>query len=307
MERGSGLETLYEDDWIVVVDKPSGLMSVGFPGFRGKTAQEILADRYRSRGKVRIFAVHRLDRDTSGVMLFAKSAEARSRFMDDWQETVSERVYRCVCAREPRAEALPDSGTIDEPIAYNVKDVGFVPRKDDEPARAKAERAVTRFRVLERGAAFDLVECELETGRKNQIRVHLSHLGHPIVGDEAYGKRFAGGSDRLALHARAIAFTHPFTGDVKRFEVPEPKAFARLVRESRSKPTAEERGAGPAGRGGERNPGGAKARGSGSAERREKSDGKERRGGDEGFARADAGKSGRSGRFSNGSKFIPGK
>ncbi len=254
MERAGKLEILYEDEWVVAVHKPSGLLSVGYPGFRGRTAEDELKARYRSHGKVRVFAVHRLDRDTSGVMLFAKSAEARDRFMDGWQEIVSERTYRCVCRRAPRSRELPETGTVDEPIAYNAKNVGFVPRKDDERARAAAERAVTRFRVLERGPALDLVECELETGRKNQIRVHMAHLGHPILGDGVYGAPRgregspAGGenresAERLALHARVIAFTHPFTGDVKRFEAPEPKEFAKAVR--RAAPVEEPAAATP--------------------------------------------------------------
>ncbi len=284
MERAGKLEILYEDEWAVAVHKPSGLLSVGFPGFRGRTAEDELKARYRSHGKVRVFAVHRLDRDTSGVMLFAKSAEARDRFMDGWQEIVSERTYRCVCRRAPRSRELPETGTIDEPIAYNAKNVGFVPRKDDERERAAAERAVTRFRVLERGPALDLVECELETGRKNQIRVHMAHMGHPILGDGVYGTTEDRGADsrvhkgsqpggmpraeRLALHARVIAFTHPFTGDVKRFEVPEPKDFAKAVRRGAPVEEPVKRESGKPG---------------------------------------ESGRAPRSGRYANGSKFIPGK
>ncbi len=244
------LEILYEDEWIAVIDKPSGLLSVGFPGNRSKTAEDLLTASWRGRGKVQAYPVHRLDRDTSGVMVFAKSPEARTRFMDGWQEIVSERTYRCVCVPRTRGrlppKPLPDSLTVDEPIAYNAKDVGFVPRRDDAEARKGAERAVTRLRVLQRGKGLDLVECELETGRKNQIRVHLAYLGHPILGDEVYGegagKNLQGrgrnggapenGIGRLALHARVLAFTHPFTGDPMRFESAEPREFARVVADS---------------------------------------------------------------------------
>lgn len=288
-ERAGKLDILFEDDWIVAISKGAGLLSVGFPGYRGKTAQDILADRYRNRGNVQIYAVHRLDRETSGVMIFAKSAEARDRFMDGWQEIVSERTYRCVCRRELRAAPLPDSLTVDEPIAYNIKNVGFVPRKEDRAARESAERAVTRIKVLERGESLDLVECELETGRKNQIRVHLAHLGHPILGDPVYGNRIPGekaqGFDRLALHARVIAFTHPFTGDFQRFEVKESGDFARAVRRSRSEARRGEAIQPPAGR-----------------EAKERSGAKKTAGIGETNAR-----SGRSSRYANGSKFIPGK
>ncbi len=235
MREARSLEVLFEDQWLAVVAKPSGLLSVGFPGFRGKTAENVLSDMKKNRAKIRVSAVHRLDRDTSGVMMFALSPEAKERIMNTWQEMVSERTYRCACARLPGAEPLADSGTIDAPLAYNRNDVAYVPRKNDAKALKEAERAVTHFRVIERGARYDLVECELETGRKNQIRAHMAHLGHPVVGDEVYGvERDAAASDsnpigRLALHARVLAFTHPYTGDTLRFEVPEPPSFARLV------------------------------------------------------------------------------
>jgi 23S rRNA pseudouridine1911/1915/1917 synthase len=234
MNKTHALEILFEDNWLIVIEKPSGMLSVGFPGYRGKTAQDILSDMKKSRGKIQIAVVHRLDRDTSGVMMYAKSAEAKKRIMDDWQEIVTERTYRAVCARTRGAKPLPDSGTIDAPLAYNRQDVAFVPREGDRAALKEAEKAVTHFRVVERGQEYDLVECELETGRKNQIRAHMAHLGHPVVGDEVYGvsvgeKGDSGPIGRLALHARVLAFTHPFTGDTQRFESPEPASFLRLV------------------------------------------------------------------------------
>lgn len=249
MNKTHSLEILFEDDWIVVVNKPSGMLSVGFPGYRGKTAQDILTERYRSRGKIRIAVIHRLDRDTSGIMMFAKSAEAKKRFMDDWQAIVTERTYRCVCGRLHGAEPLEDSATINEPLAYNRYDVAFVPRPGDRAALKDAEKAVTHYRVISRGPKYDLVECELETGRKNQIRAHMAHLGHPVAGDEVYGKDLADSSargesestrehdagplGRLALHARVLAFTHPFTGTPHRFEEAESKDFERIVSEAK--------------------------------------------------------------------------
>jgi len=241
MKGAHKLDVLFEDKWIVIVDKPTGMLSVGYPGYPGKSAQDILTDLHRSRGKIRVQAVHRLDRDTSGVMMFALSAEARERIMDSWQEMVSERTYRAVCSRAPGAKPLPDAGVIDAPIAYNRQDVGYVPKTGDA-ALKDAEKAVTRFRVVARGARYDLVECELETGRKNQIRVHLAHLGHPIAGDEAYGIPGPDGATddpigRLCLHARVLAFTHPYTGTPHRFESPEPASFARAVGVTRSTDT----------------------------------------------------------------------
>ena len=230
MKSAHSLEVLFEDQWIIVVGKPSGMLSVGFPGNRSRTAEKILEDMNRSRGKVKIGAVHRLDRDTSGVMMFACTEEARTRIMDEWQDIVSERIYRCVCSRNRDSTPLPDSGTIDAPLAYNRSDVAFVPRKGDAKALKDAEKAVTHFRVLERGPKYDLVECELETGRKNQIRAHMAHLGHPVIGDEVYGDADDSPIGRLALHARVLAFTHPFTGAQHRFEIPEPDTFEKTVK-----------------------------------------------------------------------------
>lgn len=257
MNKTHSLEILFEDDWIVVVVKPSGMLSVGYPGSSAKTAQDILSDMKKSKGKIQIAVVHRLDRDTSGVMMFAKTADAKKRIMDGWQEIVTERTYRAVCARSRGAKPLPDSGTIDAPLAYNRYDVGFVPREGDRAALKDAEKAVTHFRVVERGASFDLVECELETGRKNQIRIHMAHLGHPVAGDDVYGKEIdssvagKGGASaenspigRLALHARVLAFNHPFTGDHQRFESPEPAEFSKLVlKKTKSGPGGATRGA----------------------------------------------------------------
>ncbi len=307
---GTRLEILHEDQWIVVVDKPSGMLSVGFPGFHGKTAQDVLIDRYVNKGKRRITAVHRLDRDTSGVMMFACSAEAAERIMNEWQEMVSERVYRCVCARNPGAVPLPDQAVIDLPIAYNRQNVGFVPKGTEKLPGKEAERAVTRMRVVERGDAFDLVECDLETGRKNQIRVHLAHLGHPILGDEVYGKAFAdtnGGIGRLALHARVLAFLHPFTDNRMRFESPEPASFLAAVRAKRSGPAGRQ----ASGRAGHTGPGSAGRQDSGPEGRRASAPAKARaKASGRGKSPPEAGlepKPRRNKRYSNGSKFIPGK
>lgn len=225
-------EIIFEDEWLIIINKPSGMLSVGFPGYRGKTALDILADLHRSRGKIHIAAVHRLDRDTSGVMMFACTAEAKERIMDNWQEMVTERTYRCVCERNYGAAPLPDAGIITAPLAYNRNDVAYVPKTGDAKAMKEAEKAVTRFKVIERGKRYDLVECELETGRKNQIRAHMAHLAHPVLGDEVYGNARDDAGDgigRLALHARILAFTHPFTGTHHRFEIPEPATFAKIV------------------------------------------------------------------------------
>lgn len=226
-KRTHHLEILYEDPSLILIEKPHGMLSTSFAGSRGKSAQDILAERFRSRGKRTIYAVHRLDRDTSGIMMFALSEKLGIRIMDNWHTMVTERIYRCVCLREPGAVPLPESQTLENTIAYNRYGIGFVPSGSPQK-KEKTVTAVTKIRVLTRGAQADLVECDLVTGRKNQIRIQMAHLGHPIVGDPNYGKTRDSGS-RLALHACVLAFTHPITGEALRFESREPKEFYSML------------------------------------------------------------------------------
>lgn len=227
------IQIVYEDRWFIIISKPQGLLSVGYPGFRGKTAQSILEDIKKTKGRSSIEVVHRLDRETSGIMMFALGLEAKNRMMNEWHDLVYERSYRCVCTHASLykgGQALPDSGTIEAPLAYNKAHVAFVPRSDDSKALKNAEKAITHFTVIKRGSLYDLVECNLVTGRKNQIRAHLKHLGHPLAGDPLYGTK-NDRLDRLYLHARVLAFTHPFTQEQHRFEESEPSSFLRLVQQ----------------------------------------------------------------------------
>ena len=212
----------------------------------------------------RPFVVHRLDRDTSGVMMFALTEKAQKKIMDNWQTIVTERLYRAV-AENPRnpEDALAESGLIDDEIAYNAHNIGFVPKKGDRPAdtaftrkallhrrtfSGREERSVyernltvkngrpqfktisarTHYKIIARGKTHTLFELSLDTGRKNQIRAHLSSKGYPLAGDDNYRAKtnpFA----RLALHARTLEFTHPFTGEHKVFEIPEPEEWLTFV------------------------------------------------------------------------------
>ena len=221
------LEILYQDDYLVVVNKPSGLLSVSFDGNRARTAQQILEDLMRKNGsfnaKHRPLAVHRLDRDTSGVMMFALGELAQQKIMDNWHTMVTERLYRAVAenARNP----LPESGLIDDPLAFNAHHVGYVPREDENVETVPAR---TNYKIIARGNTHSLFELSLDTGKKNQIRAHLASKGYPLAGDENYRAR-TNPFGRLALHARTLDFKHPFTNKAMHFEVPEPAEWEQFV------------------------------------------------------------------------------
>jgi RluA family pseudouridine synthase len=201
-KRLKGITILYEDDALIVVDKPSGLLTVSTPKQKERTVFHILSD-YVSKGvarsKKRVHIVHRLDKDTSGVLIVAKRNEARLKLQDTWANT--KKTYVALVHGHPEAKV----DTITSYLAENKARVVYV-TKDPK----KGQQASTAYRVVKEVSQFSLLEIDLLTGRRNQIRVHLASIGHPIVGDRKYGQ--AGGRNRvLALHARSISFEHPFT------------------------------------------------------------------------------------------------
>lgn len=233
------LEVLYQDHEIAVVNKPHGLLSVPFNGCRTKTAQDILESLLRKTGryssKHKPYAVHRLDRETSGVMVFALTEQAQIYLMDNWQEIVSQRTYIAVGENpspKTRLKPLPCSGTFEEPLAYNAYNVAYVPRKPQEgekpDPRLKTISARTNYSILLQGRTHTLFRLDLDTGRKNQIRAHLSYHGYPLAGDKNYRAR-TDPFGRLALHARNIEFLHPVTKEKMFFEVPEPAEWQSFV------------------------------------------------------------------------------
>lgn len=214
-----GLAVLYEDKDILLVDKPAGLLTVATEHESLRTAHSILTEYIRKgcgRCRKRLFVVHRLDRDTSGVLIFAKSEEAMERLKAHWKET--EKKYLAIV----HGSVEKKSGTI---TSYLAEDEGY--NVYATPDSTKGRLAQTLYRVVREKKALSLLEVTLLTGRKNQIRVHLAGIGHPIVGDTKYGK----GDDRLprmALHARFISFKHPVSGKQLTFESEVPEVFTRL-------------------------------------------------------------------------------
>lgn len=215
------LRIVYEDDDIIVVNKGYGLLSVGTDTKREGTAYSILRDyvkRVNPRNK--LFIVHRLDQHTSGLMLFAKTEQAKETMQHNWNNMVLERRY--VAVVEGGAPEPPE-GQVRTLLAENSEHVVYV---TDNPAEGR--EALTEYCTLAARGNYALLELELATGRKNQIRVHMQHIGHPIAGDRKYGAKTSP-IHRLALHARTLRFVHPVTRRDMNFSTPIPAAFRKML------------------------------------------------------------------------------
>lgn len=219
------LEILYEDRDIIVVDKPEGLPVIAPEGSRMRTAYDIVTEHIRARNpKGRAAVAHRLDRDTSGVMVFAVHAQAKRALMSTWDESVTVRRYAAVV----EGTAEEGSGILDCWLKENAG--GTVYRAS--PGEHGALRAVTRWTLRAQGSGYALLDLDLETGRKHQIRAQLADAGVPVAGDARYGA-VTDPLGRLCLHATTLELRHPASGEIMRFESPVPQAFMRLVRGSR--------------------------------------------------------------------------
>lgn len=217
------IKIVYEDDDIIVVDKGYGLLSVGTESSKKsnvETAYSILRQYVKSKHPSnKIFIVHRLDRDTSGLMIFAKTMEAKENLQHNWNNMVLQRKYVALLDGEMEEQ----SGVIRTHLAETSQHEVYSTENGDE-----GKLAVTRYRVRKKGKGHTLAEFSLDTGRKNQIRVHARDLGCPITGDKKYGKG-AGPLHRLALHAETIRFAHPITKMDMNFTSPVPSQFYRYV------------------------------------------------------------------------------
>jgi 23S rRNA pseudouridine1911/1915/1917 synthase len=208
---------IHEDQDLIVIEKAAGLLSVASPAEKGETAESFLND-YLGRGN-RVHVVHRLDRDTSGVLVFAKDGDMRERLQVLFAAHDIERLYVAIV-----------HGTLDDPSgtfrSFLAEDRALRVRSIANPDEGK--EAVTHYRTVAAGARYSMLEVTLETGRRNQIRVHLAEAGHPVVGDAMYGKGLENPLGRLALHAARLGFVHPGTGKKLSFSAAIPKAFHDL-------------------------------------------------------------------------------
>jgi len=216
----SGLEIIYEDNDLIVIYKPEGLLSIATEDEKKETAYSLLSQYVKSQDrKNRIFIVHRLDRETSGVMMFAKSPNVQELLQEAWNMNVTERTYLSIV----EGHIENDKGTIS---SFLRESKAFIVHSSQEPVKG-SQKAITHYKVLQRNKVYSLVEVTLETGRKNQIRVHMQDMGHPVIGDKKYGST-VNPIKRLGLHAWVLAFTHPITKQELRFQTEIPKAFERL-------------------------------------------------------------------------------
>ncbi len=214
------LKLVYEDDDIIVVNKGYGLLSMGTGKIKEGTAYSILREYLKWQDpRNKLFIVHRLDRDTSGLMVFAKSQEAKDKLQHNWNNMVIARKYLAVVEGRPESE----EGEVRSYLAENSR---FEVYSTDKPE--EGQLAVTRYRTLRSRNGYSLMEVSLDTGRKNQIRVHMKDLGHPIAGDRRYGAK-SSPIHRMALHAQTLRFIHPMTRKDMNFSTPVPASFARMV------------------------------------------------------------------------------
>ncbi|KAA1187433.1 RluA family pseudouridine synthase [Paenibacillus sp. B2(2019)] len=215
-----GLTIVHEDDDLIIIQKDAGLLSIATAEENELTAYRQLMEHVRiSNPKNRIFVVHRLDRDTSGVMMFAKSERIQQALQTTWKDTVKERSY---VALVEGAVKRPE-GT----VSSWLKETSTL-KMYSSPHEGDGLHAITHYKLIQANRHFSLLEVKLETGRKNQIRVHMADIGHPIAGDKKYGAETKT-VGRLGLHARVLSFIHPTTGELMTFESPIPKTFLKYT------------------------------------------------------------------------------
>lgn len=215
-----GMKVLFDDESVIVIEKPQKLLSMASATERDKTAYAILTDYVRRgsrRSPHRVWIVHRLDRDASGLMVFAKTEAAKRALQADWPNV--EKRYLAVVEGKPPADQGVLSSHLDESGPFKV----FVVAPSE-----RTRQAVTEYRLKKQTETCALLELTIKTGRRNQIRVQLAHAKCPIVGDDKYDAR-TNPARRLGLHASSLRFKHPLTQELLAFESPLPRALARLL------------------------------------------------------------------------------
>lgn len=215
----SNLPIIFENDEIIVINKPSGLLSIASDKEKGSTAYRMLTDYVQQKDKHnRIYVVHRLDEDTSGVLMVAKSEKLRDALQEKWNDLVSSRGYYAIVD----GKLDKKSGTLTSYLKKNAQNMMYSSKKAGD-----GQYAVTHYKVIEENDKYSFLDVHIDSGRKNQIRVHLGDIGHNVIGDDKYGNP-SNPIKRLGLHAYELVLTHPFTNKVMKFKAPLPKEFETL-------------------------------------------------------------------------------
>jgi 23S rRNA pseudouridine1911/1915/1917 synthase len=226
------LPIIYEDDDIIAINKPSGLLSTPSDREKGRTAYRLVSDYLTQKDRNnRIFIVHRLDEDTSGVLVFAKNFEVREALQNNWSEIVSCRGYYAIV----EGMDIPDEGVLKDYLAQDSTFQVYVVRNP-----SKGKLAITKYKKISAKAGYSLLDVHLETGRKNQIRVQLGNIGHYVIGDDRYGEP-SNPIKRLGLHAYELDFTNPLNGKVYQLNAPMPPEFKKMFFMSDQDKKAERR------------------------------------------------------------------
>ena len=215
------LPIIFENNEFIVINKPAGLLSVASDTEKGRTAYRMVTDYYQQSDKHnRIYVVHRLDEDTSGVLLFAKNPEIRDALQKNWQEIVKSRGYYAIV----EGQMEKPSDTLVNYLRNNSLNLMYVTE-----SKKDSKKCITHYKTIKSNKEYSLLDINIDSGRKNQIRVQLGHIGHHIIGDDKYGEP-ANPIKRLGLHAYELIFTHPITGKVYKFNAPMPKEFENLMK-----------------------------------------------------------------------------
>ena len=217
----SNLPIIYEDDEMIVINKPSGLLSIASDKEKGSTAYRMLTDYVQQKDKHnRIFVVHRLDEDTSGVLMVAKNQKLQQALQDDWNNLVSKRGYYAIVEGIPKEK----KGTITSYLKKNAQNMMYSSKK-----KGDGQYAITNYEVIKTSDKYSLLDVNIDSGRKNQIRVHLGDIGHHVIGDDKYGNP-SNPLKRLGLHAYQLDLKHPLNGKKLSFKAPMPKEFMSLFK-----------------------------------------------------------------------------
>jgi len=215
-----GIKIIHEDADIIVIEKEAGMLSIATDREKTKTAYSLLSSHVKSQSpNNKIFVIHRLDRDTSGLMMFAKNESVKRQLQSSWDETISERTYLALVEGVP----VKPEGTI---TSFLRESKALIVYSSQNPK--DGQKAITHYQTIKSGNAYSMLKVNLETGKKNQIRVHMMDIGYPVAGDKKYGAK-TNPIGRLGLHAWVLAFSHPITKEAMRFETPIPTKFLYLV------------------------------------------------------------------------------